>query len=155
MEHNTQMSIIVTEQTPSIPSRSGAFNHNTTIAIGDLVMRDVSGSYLTAVENNAQLSTTGSIEGISKTAVATAGGTSISINYIPFVTGQEVIVDCTSNTSSDQLFKRHVLTDGATVANTSTDITTSLGIFMATQVKGAASDKKLVGYFVKLSQVTA
>ena len=149
------MSIIVTTQTPSIPSRSGAFNHNTTIAIGDLVMRGVTGSFLTAVEDTAQLSTTGYIEGISKSAVTEASGTSIRINYIPFVTGQEVIVDCTSETGANQLFKRHVMTDGATVANTSTDITTSLGIFVATELKGAASDKKLVGYFVKLSQVTA
>lgn len=80
---------------------------------------------------------------------------STDFEAIPLFPGVIVEADCTNNTAQNQLFKRHAMTDATAVANTSSDVATTLGIFYAIAIKGAAADKKLIGYFVTPGQVTA
>lgn len=84
---------------------------------------------------------------------ATTGTTYIKAQ--PIHSGMFVIADCTNNTAEDQLNKAHLVTNALTVNNTSTHSTDINAIFVATRVVGAATDKKLYGYIVKLGQVTA
>jgi len=87
----------------------------------------------------------------------TTGSTSPTIRAL-LLTGdssQLFVVDCTNNTAANQLNKTQAMTDSGTVNNTSTENTTTAGVFMALAIVGVASDKKLLGYFVKLGQVTA
>ena len=143
------MSIVISEQTPNTQIRRGVFNNNNTLAIGDLLIRDLTRNCLTTVSGTYP-PYPHNIEGISKTTIATAG-TSV-ISYTPIVLGQYVIADCTSNTAKGQLFFTHTMTDTNTVANSTTNIATSAGVFVATELYGAAADKKLIGYFIKQPQ---
>ena len=68
------------------------------------------------------------------------------VQVVPFRQGQLWEYDCTNNTAANQLCIRHLLTDAATVANTSSDITTNVTTFTAIRNQGAASDKKQVGF---------
>lgn len=61
-------------------------------------------------------------------------------------------VDTTNNTASTQLLERMVLTDEATINNTDTDSAVNEGIFECLALKGAVSDKKLIGRFLILGQ---
>lgn len=74
--------------------------------------------------------------------------------FIPVTPNLLWEIDCTSNTATNQLMKRHGMTDKSTLANTASDITTTLGIFEALRIVGAASEKKLLGRFTP-NQVTA
>lgn len=74
--------------------------------------------------------------------------------FIPLDNAIFCVVDCVANSASNQLHKRHVLgSDFGTVANTSTDVASTAGVFFALRQVGTATDKKLYGYFVKLGQV--
>lgn len=142
------MAFTVSEQSPSSPSLEGiAFDANSTIAIGSIIISDLVGGTAQLRPGKINTTNTGNIEGISKTTIATAG-TSIIV-YTPIVQGQFVIADCTSNTAQNQLFKNHMLTNDTTLANSSTSENTSLGIFRALKLVGAAADKKLFGYLIK------
>lgn len=142
------MAFTVSEQSPSSPSLEAiAFDANSTIAIGSIIISDLVGgtSQLRPAKNST--CKTGNIEGISKTTITSAG--SSIVVYTPIVQGQFVIADCTSNSAENQLFKNHMLTNDTTVANTSTSENTSLGVFRALKLVGAAADKKLFGYLIK------
>lgn len=88
---------------------------------------------------------------------ATSAATNPVVKAYPIVSGpaQLWIADCNANTAANQLNKAHNLTDAGTVDNTSTTDATTAGIFVALKQVGAAADKKLLGYFVKVGQVTA
>jgi hypothetical protein len=116
---------------------------------GSLVAADTTNAKLVAVTGS--VGTTQTLIGVLTKAVAS---TDTQCEYKPLNSGIYCIVDCTNNTAANQLYKRQAMTDASTVANTSTDITTNLGVFMPLKQVGAASDKKLYGYFVTLGQTT-
>jgi hypothetical protein len=127
---------------------------STAFVAGALLYRDTSSGELKTATGAA--GTTLNIEAVSSDTVTTPASYP-TIEAHPVISGAQQlwIADCTSNTAADQLNKAHALTDGLTVANTSTHIATTLGVFVALGIVGAASDKKLLGYFVKVGQVTA
>lgn len=89
--------------------------------------------------------------GILTEAVAS---TATEAEFIPLDNAIFCVVDCVANSAANQLHKRHGLgSDFGTIANTSTDITSTAGIFFALRQVGTTTDKKLYGYFVKLGQV--
>lgn len=127
---------------------------STAFATGAALYRDTStGELKTAT---AAAGTTLNLEAVATQTVTTAASSPV-LDAHPIISGPQQlwVADCTSNTAANQLNKAHALTDGLTVANTSTHIATTLGVFVAVGIIGAASDKKLLGYFVKLGQVTA
>ena len=85
----------------------------------------------------------------------TTAASSPTIEATMIMDGQLWVADCTNNTAANQLNKAHLLTDGGTVNNTSTHSTDVNAVFIALGIVGAASDKKLIGRFAKLGQVTA
>lgn len=117
---------------------------------GTLVAHDFANAKLVAV--------TGSV-GTTLTLAGVVQKTSVSgdtvLEYTPLDAGIYCEVDCTNNTAANQLHQRHAMTDSGAIANTDTDIATTLGVFFALKAVGAASDKKLYGYFIKAGQVTA
>lgn len=95
------------------------------------------------------------IEGVAKETVTTEATNPEVDLFVITGTSQLWVADCTNVTAADQLNKAHLLTDGGTVNNTSTTSTDVNAVFVALRVVGASTDKKLLGYFVKLGQVTA
>ena len=87
------------------------------------------------------------VEDIAGVSVNTPAAADTVCNVIPTKGGQEWEVDCTATTATNQLCIRHLMTDGLTVNNTSTDATTASAVFHALEVKGAAAAKKLRGAF--------
>lgn len=96
-------------------------------------------------------STTLSIAGIATNAVASVAAVQ-QVKMIPIDQAVFVVADCTNNTAANQLGIRHILTDANNIANTSTDIAINTGMFLALGTVGAASNKKLYGYFIKTGQ---
>lgn len=132
-----------------LPKRRGALDGSTTVVAGQLLYRDTTNKVLKVATSSA--GTTLNIVGI-----ATEGTTSATeIEYLPVGSSIFVVGDCTANTAANQLNIAHAMTDGATINNTSSHVATTLGVFIATELVGASTDKKLYGYFVKLDQVTA
>lgn len=124
---------------------------STSYTVGSLVYRDTSTG--TVKECTTTVGDATTVEGITNKTETT--GTGSYIRVTPIHSGMYVIADCTNNTAANQLNKAHLLTDARTVNNTSTHSTDINAIFVALKVVGAASDKKLFGYIVKLGQVTA
>lgn len=87
----------------------------------------------------------------------TSGASNPTIRAIPIISGagQLWIADCNANTAANQLNKAYNMTDAGTVDNSSTTDSSTAGIFIGLKLVGAAADKKLLGYFVKVGQVTA
>lgn len=119
---------------------------------GNLIYRDTSAG--TVKEATSSAGKVLDLLGIVKKTQTT--GTGSYIDYEPVLTGSIfVVADCTNNTAADQLNKVHAMTDAGHVANTSTSITTTLGVFVALGLVGAAADKKLYGYFIRIEQVVS
>lgn len=116
---------------------------------GGLIIRDVVNSYV----KPAPVTGEETIEAIYTGATGTTGTGTVYIKAIPFQAVTFIEADCTNNTADNQLNKAHILTDSATVANTSTTITTTAAAFVALRAIGADSDKKLFGYLIKTSQI--
>lgn len=87
-------------------------------------------------------------EDVAGVAASTPGSSDEWVNVIPCNRGQLWEWDCTSNTATNQLCKRHVLTDHDTVANTSSDQAVDEVVVVAIENSGAAGDKKQRGYIV-------
>jgi hypothetical protein len=125
---------------------------STTYTKDTLVYRDTTNSVLKPATSS--VGTTENIEGIFTDAtVTTAGSGTPTGNVQPIFPSQLYICDCTSNTAANQLYKNQVLTDAGTINNSSTHTATTLAIFVPVAIFGAATDKKLIGYFVKVGQV--
>jgi hypothetical protein len=60
----------------------------------------------------------------------------------------EYIVDTTNNSNVAHNYQRMVLTDASTVNNTGTDSAADTAVFCQLETVGAASDKKIRGYFI-------
>ena len=132
-----------------IPKEYGIVS-SLTLAKGTLVAHDVSNGVLVAVTSS--IGTTLTLAGVLTKAVTSSDTTA---EYVPLDRNVYVIADCTNNTAANQLHKRQPMTNSTAIANTSSDTATTLGIFMALHTVGAASDKKLYGYFINIGQVTA
>lgn len=137
---------------PSIPHLPYFADASTSFTKGYLAYRDTSTG-----EIKEATTTTGDATNIECVIAetATSAASSPLINATPIVDGQLWVADCTNNTAENQLNKAHLLTDGGTVNNTSTHSTDVNAVFIALRIIGAASDKKLLGRFAKLGQVTA
>ena len=148
------MAFKVAVQTPSIPMLEYTADASTAFVTGYVGYRDTSTGEIKTATNSA--GTTLNIECVIA-ETKTSASTYPYLKCIPIISGpsQLWIADCTSNTATNQLNKAHALTDGATVANTSTTVATTAGVFVALKIIGAAADKKLLGYFIKIGQVTA
>ncbi len=123
---------------------------STTITLGQLLAFDRTNKGLIPATS---ASTTQSIAGVATQAVTTSGSAGV-VKFQPVDSAVFVVADCTNNTASNQLGIRHLLTDGNNINNTSTDQTTNTGVFLALGTVGAASNKKLYGYFIKIGQTT-
>lgn len=128
---------------PLLPASSTAYTAGKLLAKSAGTVVETTGTTITLVALGQETKTTESSNPTIK-ALLIAGGPS-----------QMFIADCTANTATNQLFKTQAMTDAATVNNTSTENTTTAGIFFPVAIVGAATDKKLLGYFIRIGQVTA
>lgn len=145
------MAIKVVSSSPNVEAVEMLATDSTSYTAGFLLYRDTSTG--TVKEQTATVGDATNTEGIGMKTVTT--GTSTYIRVYPVHLGMYVVVDCTNNTAANQLNKAHLWTDGGTVNNTSTHSTDINATFVALRTVGAAGDKKLFGYIVKLGQVTA
>jgi len=112
--------------------------------IGELVDYD-RGSEILAEATSS--STVESLAGVLVSAVV-AADTSAQIQEIQ--DGDEYIADCTNNSDVAHNYHRMVLTDSLTVNNGASDDTTDAAVFMQIAPVGAASQKKILGRFVRV-----
>lgn len=142
-------------QSPNMPKVDYTADASTSFTQGSVGYRDTSTGEIKEDAGGGE-ATTLTIECvIAKTETSAASNPTINAYPIISGPGQLWIADCTNNTASNQLNKAHALTSATAVANTSTTDATTAGVFVALKQVGAASDKKLLGYFVKVGQVTA
>lgn len=147
------MNKVVETNFSKLPPQNGPVGASTTIVAGDLLCDDYTNHAM--IPATSSVGTTLTLQGIATNAVTTGGGGSGTVKYIPVSRAVYVVVDCTNNTASNQLCINHAMTDAATVNNTSSNIASTLGVFHALGTVGAASAKKLYGYYNVVGQVTA
>lgn len=112
------------------------------------------GNYVLPVTSSA--GTVQNIIGISTKAFTAAASGTVTVNYIPVVTGAVfVVADCTNNTATTNLHINHLMTDGQTINNGTSNTATTSAIFHALAIVGSLTNKKLYGYFIAHHQVDA
>lgn len=134
------------------PTISVPLDGSTDLADGDLVYRDTTNGVA-----KAATTTVGDATNILGVVIGNPSATATSCQVLPIVASEMQLweVNCTNNTAANQLLKAHLLTDAQTVNNTSSHSTDINAIFIAVELVGAASDKKLRGFIAKCGQVTA
>lgn len=132
-----------------LPPQVANVPQSTTIVAGELLASDFTNKGLIPATASSTVLT---LMGVSTQAVTTGSGVTAQVNFIPLDQAVFVVADCTNNTAANQLCIRHILTDANNIANTSTNITINTGVFYALGTVGAASNKKLYGYFIKVGQ---
>ena len=144
----------VSTQSPNIPVLEYTADASVAYTKGNVAYRDTSTGEVKEASSSA--GTTLNIECVIAETKTTESSNPL-IKAIPIVSGasQLWVADCTNDTAANQLNKAHALTDAGTVNNTATTVATTSGVFVALKQIGAASDRKLLGYFVKVGQVTA
>jgi len=142
-------------QSPNVPILEYTADASTTFHKGYVGYRDTSTGEIKEDAGGGE-ATTLTIECIIAED-KTSESSNPTIKAIPIISGpaQLWIADCKNDTAANQLNKVHALTNAYTVNNTATSNSTTAGVFVALKQIGAASDKKLLGYFVKVGQVTA
>ena len=115
-----------------------------TAVINELLDYDRANEVLIAATSS---STIESLAGVSVKAIA-SGDTTAQVKEI--VDGDEYVVDTTNNSDSAHNYHRMVLTNSTTVNNTGTDSTADTAVFMQVAPIGAASEKKIIGRFVRV-----
>lgn len=135
-----------------LPAQFANVPASTVISLGQGLAQDFTNKGLIPVTSS--VGTTITFAGVATQAIASSGSVQI-VKYVPLDGAVFCVVDTTSNTAAAQLNINHAMTDGLTVANTSSNIATTLGIFHALGTVGAATNKKLYGYFNRVGQVTA
>lgn len=151
------MSIIAYTGSPSFPHLAGGAVPKTSQAFtkDTLVDRDTTNSY---VKPSTSASTTVVLFGVmvDKT-VTTASSSPANLDVIPLVSGpsQLWVVDTTNATAANQLYKNQVLTDAATINNSSSTTIINTGVFVPIAIVGASTDNKLLGYFVVQHEINA
>ncbi len=138
-------------QSPNIPALEYTADASVSFTQGNMGVRDTS-----SAEIKEGTGTTLTIECIVTKTVTTASSAPV-LRAIPIVSGpgQLWVADCTATPAANQLNKAHNLTNSSTVDNTSTTDATTAGIFIGLKIVGPTSDKKILGYFVKIGQVTS
>lgn len=148
------MAFILASQSPNMPKIRYTADASTSFTLGNVGYRDTTTGEIK--EETGGAATTLTVECvIAKTETSAASNP--TIEAIPIISGpsQLWIANCNANTAANQLNKAHNLTSAGVVDNTGTHDATTAGIFIAIAQVGAAADKKLLGYFVKVGQVTA
>lgn len=90
---------------------------------------------------------TSTIHSIFGVAAETISTTATTIKVIPFVDGQIWQADMKNNTAADQLYEGMILEDHDSIDNTGTTVTGPTAVFTPIAIVGAASDKKMLGFF--------
>ena len=147
------MAIKTVESSPNIPRLEYIADTSQTYVKGGLLYRDTSNGVLKEV--TSKTGNTLTIEAICAEDKSTDANTARIEAYPIGGPGQLFVADTNANTANNQLNKAHAMTSATIVNNTSSHVATSAGVFVALRSVGAASDKKLIGYFVKVGQVTA
>lgn len=149
------MSFKPVSQSPNIAALEYTADASTGFTQGKVAYRDTSTGEIKE-DAGGNEATVLNIEGVVAETVTTAA-TNPRIRLTPILHGsaQLWIADTTSNTAASQLNKAHALTSATHVANTGTHSAATTAPFIAIATVGEASDKKLLGYFVKVGQVTA
>lgn len=116
----------------------------TAIAEGDILAE--SGNVVQRATSSSTIHT------ISCVAAETITTSDTQIQCIPIVSGPIQLweVDTANATASTQLYENMALTDHDTVNNSGSDVSGATGVFHPLALVGAASDKKLLGYFTRL-----
>ena len=142
-------------QSPNIPALDFTADASVSFTLGSVGYRDTSTGEIKEDAGGSE-ATTITIECVIA-ATETSAASNPLIRAIPIAHGPVQLweADCNANTASNQLNKAHALTSALLVNNTSTTSATTAGVFVALKIIGAASEKKLLGYFVKVGQVTA
>lgn len=135
-----------------VPAQSAPYTASTSYTAGNLLYMDTTAGTLKEATSSA--GTTQNIIGVGRktfTSASTAG----YMDFYPLVSGAVLCVaDCTNATAVNQLLKFQAMTDAGHVANTSTSITTTLGVFLPLRLTGSAGTQ-LYGYFIRTGQVDA
>ena len=116
------------------------------ISVGDIVQLDFNAESNALVRRPA--STVGPVSLFGVAASGITSGTGL-LKVVPIVAGQLWKASCTNQVVDGHVLKRHKLTDHDTIANTITDDSTSLGIFlMYAKIDGSTA----IGEFVRIPQ---
>lgn len=137
---------------PNLPRLTYVADASTTFTKGKLAYRDTSTGELKEATNAA--GTVLNIEAIVADTVTT-GASDATIEAYPIMPGVLYAAKCANNTAANQLNKAHTITAAGLVSNTSTHSAAVGGVFIAVAISGEAADRTLIGYFVKVGQVTA
>ncbi len=128
----------------AIPKYCGT---SSSVVAGALCVYDRSaGTVILATASTLALNTAG-------VASNTPASSDTYVNIIPIAGDDQIWEwDCTNNTAVNQLNKRSVLTDASTVANTSTDQTSSgYNVVVPISNIGVAGDKRQRGNIVRVA----
>ena len=150
------MSIIAYTGSPNFPHLAGgAVPKGSQAFVKDtLVDRDTTNSY---VAPSTSASTTVKLFGVFVDKSVTTAASPVNVDVIPLVSGpsQLWICDTTNATAANQLYKNQVLTDAATINNSSSNTAINTGVFVPIAIVGATTDNKLLGYFVVQHEINA
>lgn len=119
--------------------------------IGDALMLDTTSDAIDVVPATSSTTTYG-IYGV---AMETVANTATALLICIIDPTQIWEVDVTNNSNVNHNYQHMVLTDKATVNNTGTDSSAATAVFLQTGTIGATTDKKIVGKFLKVANVTA
>ena len=141
-------------QSPNMPKFTYVADASTSFTLGSVGYRDTSTGEIK--EETGGAATTLTVECvITKTETSASSNPRIEAQPILHGNIQIWIADANANTAVNQVNKAHNLTSALLVDNSSSTDTSTAGIFIILGIVGAASDKKVLGYFVKVGQVTA
>ena len=119
--------------------------------IGDALMLDRTSDSTDAVPATSSTTTT-NLYGVAMETVASTATTLLVAVITP---NQVWEIQSANNTNANHNYQRMLLTDANTVNNTGTDNTTDEAVFMQTGLAGAVADKRAIGKFLKVANVTA
>lgn len=99
------------------------------------------------VEPATSSTTFTSILGVSVDSIDT--DTTMNIRVVPFIQGQLWEADCTSTPTDEMLLRKHALTNSVTLANTTTDQTNPVGVFLTYMINTAKANT-MIGEFIRV-----
>lgn len=118
--------------------RKVAVPASTTILKDQILMIDASNNGLIPATSSVATTT---LRAVAQTPLTSVGSVS-SVEAILVNPLQLWEIDCTNNTATNQLWKRHAMTDGVAVNNSSSEATGTTGVAEMVAIVGAAADKK-------------
>ena len=139
---------IVESAHSKLPTWNLPLDGSTAATKGYIYYNDVTNSVLKVCSSSV-----GTTESQIFLATESQASGALAVKVKPLWHGDVVVADCTNNTAANQLLKRQVLTDGATINNSSSDTATTAAIFFPIGTVGTAANKQLLGYFLTLGQV--